>query len=130
MKKYYLDTNVILRFLLQDHNELFLKAQYNFTRAKAKKIQLVILEEVFFEIDYVLRGVYSMSKPEVVKILLKLALTPYLNVVDRSLLVQVLKKYNKVNVDLFDVYLFEKARIDNASVISFDNDFQKIERLG
>ena len=126
MKKYFVDTNIILRYLLNDNKKLFIQAKKYFEQAKKKEIELVIIPEVFFEIDYVLRGVYKTSKHEICRIISKILLTPYLKLDQRNTLSDAVKIYAKTNIDLFDIYLFLTARNQNAKVISFDRDFNKL----
>ena len=126
MKKYFLDTNVVLRILLHDSEKLYNQAKNYFENAKRGKIEIIIIPEVFFEIDYVLRGVYSISKKEVCGIILKLLLTSYLNIFDREILISSIKKYQITGIDFFDIYLYYKAADKKGTVISFDQDFRKI----
>jgi predicted nucleic-acid-binding protein len=126
MKKYFIDTNVVLRYLLRDHEEYYQLAEQYFKKAKKKEIKLTLLTEAVFEIDYVLRGVYHLPKSESADIILKLILSPYLEVIDRKIMIQAIKKYQKVNIDLFDIYLFYKAQEKQAEVISFDKDFNQL----
>lgn len=126
MKKFFVDTNVFLRFLLKDNQKLYQQAKNYFLQAKEGKISLILLPEIIFEIDYVLRGVYSLPKEERSKILSTLVKSPDLEIKERSLLIETIEKYKKINVDLFDIYLFEKAKELKAEVISFDTDFKKI----
>lgn len=126
MKKYFIDTNVILRFLLHDDNKYYNQAETFFEKAKNKKVEIIVIPEVLLEMDYVLRGVYSITKEEVVDIILKLVLTPYFKIIDRSIFIQAVKKYQKINIDLFDLYLYYKAQDGKGTVISFDKDFKKI----
>ena len=120
MKKYFLDTNVILRFLLHDSEKYYDKARDYFEKAKNGKIEIIIIPEVFFEIDYVLRGVYSITKKEVCDIILKLLLTPYLNISDRDILITTVRIYQKINIDFFDIYLYYRAISQKGTVLSFD----------
>lgn len=128
MKKYFLDTNVILRFLLKDNERYYNQAKSYFEKAKKGKIELNLIPEVLFEIDYVLRGVYSLSKNEAVGILLKLIKSPYLKISSRGLLITTVEKYQLTNVDLFDIYLYYYSFSKEASVLSFDKDFSKISK--
>lgn len=127
MKKYLLDTNVILRFLLQDHKNYFKIASDYIKKAQQKQIEIEIIPEVIFELDYVLRGVYNLSKNEVVDILLKLVKTPYLKIENREIILNVIENYQKKAIDLFDIYLFYLAKNKKAEVISFDQDFKKLK---
>ena len=126
MKKYFIDTNVVLRYLLHDHEKYYQLAEQYFKKAKKKEIELTLVPEVVFEIDYVLRGVYHLTKSESADIVLKLILTSFLKITDRKILIQAVKKYQTTNVDLFDVYLFYKALEKQVEVVSFDRDFDKI----
>ncbi|MCM8788055.1 MAG: PIN domain-containing protein [Candidatus Omnitrophica bacterium] len=126
MKKYLLDTNVILRFLLQDNNKYYQIALNYFKKAQQKQIVLEIIPEVLFELDYVLRGVYHLSKNKVVDILSNLLKTPYLMIENRELMLTVVEKYQRINIDLFDLYLFYIAKYKKSEVLSFDEDFQKL----
>jgi len=128
MKKYFLDTNVILRFLLHDNETYYYQARSYFEKAKKGEIELNLIPEVLFEIDYVLRGVYSLSKNDVTNILLKLIQSSYLKIPDRGLLIETVEKYQSINVDLFDIYLYFFSLSENATVISFDTDFNKISK--
>ncbi|MEK7079323.1 MAG: PIN domain-containing protein [Patescibacteria group bacterium] len=126
MKKYFLDTNVILRFLLKDNEKYYNQARGYFEKAKRGEIELNLIPEVLFEIDYVLRGVYSLTKDEVVDILLKLIKTPYLAISNRGVLITTVDKYQSTHVDLFDVYLYYYSLSKGTEVLSFDKDFEKI----
>jgi len=128
MKKYFIDTNVILRFLLRDNEEYYKKASAHLEDAKKGKIEINLIPEVLFEIDYVLRGVYSLSKQEVVEIYLKLIKSPYLKVSNRSIIINALEKYQTMNIDLFDIYLYYFSVDKKASVLSFDRDFNKFKK--
>jgi predicted nucleic-acid-binding protein len=127
MKRYLLDTNVILRFLLQDHKKYYEIASEYFRKAQHKQIELGIIPEVLFELDYVLRGVYHLSKTEVVDILSKLIKTPYINIKNRGLILTIIEEYQKKTIDLFDIYLFYLAKNEKSEVISFDRDFKKLK---
>ncbi len=127
MKKYLLDTNVILRFLLQDNKKYYQIALNYFKKAQQKQIEIDIIPEAILELDYVLRGVYNLSKNEVVNILSKLIKTPYINIENRDLMLNIIEEYEKKSVDLFDVYLFYLAKNKKSEVITFDRDFKKLK---
>lgn len=127
MTKYIVDTNVFLRFLLKDNKKYFNQAQKYFAQAKEGKITLILLPQVLFEIDYVLRGVYSLSKKETVDILSTLVKSPALEIKNRKVLIEVVEKYKKINIDLFDIYLAGIAKQQKAKLLSFDKDFRKIK---
>ena len=127
MTKYVVDTNVFLRFLLKDNKKYFNQARESFLRAKECKITLILLPPVVFEIDYVLKGVYSLSRQESANILSSLVKSPDLEVKERKILIETIEKYKKVNVDLVDIYLSAVAKQQKAKILSFDKDFKKIK---
>ena len=127
MTKYVVDTNVFLRFLLKDNKKYFNQARKYLTRAKERKITLILLPQVVFEIDYVLKGVYSLSRKESANILSSLIKSPDLEVKERKILIETIEKYKKINIDLVDIYLSAVAKQQKAKILSFDKDFKKIK---
>ncbi|OIO15495.1 hypothetical protein COV53_04005 [Candidatus Gottesmanbacteria bacterium CG11_big_fil_rev_8_21_14_0_20_37_11] len=127
MKKYFIDTNILLRFLLKDNKLLFAQAEKYLKDAERGEIQLILLPTVLFEIDYVLRGVYLLKRKESAELLSTLAKTTYLQIDHREIFIRSVEKYKQLNIDLFDIYLYFKARAENAEVLSFDKDFRKLK---
>ena len=127
MTKYVVDTNVFLRFLLKDNKKYFSQAKKYFLQAKEGKIILILLPPVVFEIDYVLKGVYSLSRQESAKILSFLVKSPDLEVEERKILIEAIEKYKKINIDLVDIYFATAAKQQKAKMLSFDKDFKKIK---
>lgn len=126
MKKHFLDTNVILRFLLKDNPDLFQKAKNYFQKAKQDKLILVVVPQVIFEVNYVLAGVYSFSKTKRVKVVKQIVSAAALRVERREMLLEALDKYKECNIDLVDIYLWCLARQEKGQVVSFDEDFEKL----
>jgi len=127
-KRYIIDTNVILRFLLKDHPSHHQKAKKVFKKAEKKEIVLILIPQVIFEIDYVLRGVYSLTKEKRVKLMTNLVSSPTLDVPNRNLILKVLKHYQVINVDLVDLYIYELSISMGVNTLSFDQDFLKIKK--
>jgi len=127
MKKYFIDTNILLRFLLKDNKLLFAQAEKYLKDAERGEIQLILLPTVLFEIDYVLRGVYLLKRKESAELISTLAKTTYFQMDHREIFIRSVEKYKQLNIDLFDIYLYFKARAENAEVLSFDKDFRKLK---
>jgi predicted nucleic-acid-binding protein len=79
MKQYIVDTNIVLRLILNDHPHVSKKAAFHFEQAKEGSIKLLILPEVFFEIEYVLRKLYKAERQIIYDIISKLIKTPYVS---------------------------------------------------
>ncbi len=126
MNRFIVDTNVFLRFLLEDHPKYFKLAKKHFSQAQKKEIGLILIPEVVLEINYVLRKVYSFTREETASVLIKIIKSPDLDVKEREVLIEAIEKYQKKNVDLTDLYIFETARKEKVKILSFDKDFKKI----
>ncbi len=125
-KNYLVDTNVFLRYFLQDNEEQYQKAKKWLNKAKKKKFNLVVFPQVIFEINYVLSNVYGLSKKEVADCLKEIIVTPYLEIIDRGVLLSTINEFRKINVDLIDIYLHFQAKDKKAKVLTFDKDFNKL----
>lgn len=129
MKRYYLDANIILRFVLKDNKVQYPQARDYFARAQKGEITLILIPEAVIEVNYVLRSTYGQLRLEVAKILKSLIHTPYIEVAERILLMEAVDMYAQINADLVDIILFLKAKADSAEVLSFDaTDFKKIRK--
>ena len=84
---------------------------------------------VFFELNYVLLGVYKLTKKESVNLLTNVTKTLFIDIDNRSILIQTLEAYKKINIDLVDIYLYFFAKENKAEVLSFDKDFEKIKKF-
>ena len=127
VKKYLIDTNIVLRFLLDDVKEQTQKARHYFQEAKANKIALILLPVTIFEIDYALVKLYKLPKQAVVASLESILSMDYIEVVDKTPLLNALKIYNRKAIDLVDAYLYSVSEEYGIEVLSFDRDFQKIK---
>jgi len=129
MKIFFADTNLFIRFFLQDNLKLARKAKFYFLRAKNKKIKLVVISEIIPEIEYILRKVYHLPKKEVEKHLSGLLKAPYFEVERRNFWLEAVRIYQETEVDLVDIFLFLIAKKEEAQVLSFDEDFRKLARI-
>jgi len=128
MKAYLVDTNIFLRFILQDNKKFAQVAKKYFLKAKEGKVKLIFIPEVILEINYVLRKVYQLSRKEVAKHLSTLVKTPYFDIRNRDILIKALKIYSRINLDLADIILYVSAKKEGAHLLSFDKDFKKIPK--
>ena len=114
-----LDTNYILRYLLRDNEEMFLKAKVLIEREDC-----LILNEVLAEAVYVLQGVYKVPKETVVKTLSELLMLDNLFVhEDKAILLNALIFYQSHNLDYVDCYLC--ALSAKYPVRTFDKKLQR-----
>ncbi|MDO8610658.1 MAG: PIN domain-containing protein [bacterium] len=129
MKKYYIDTNIILRYILKDDLALWDKAKNYFLSAKNQQIKIVLIPEIIIEVEYVLRKKYKQNRNIITRCLYYFIQTSYFDLTNRTILQNALLAYIKTNIDLVDLYLFFIANSNNAEVLSFDKDFKKLQKL-
>ena len=72
MKRYLLDTNVLLRFLLGDHDELSPRAARLFQRAADRECLVILTDLSIAEAVWVLTSYYKLERKPVAESLAKL----------------------------------------------------------
>jgi len=122
-KTLILDANVILRYLLQDNKELYLKAEEIFNKTLLGEIKLLIPFFVFAEVVYVLQKVYKVDKPTISKVLSDLLEIKNVKTEDKEILKKALEVYSSQNIDFADCLLC--AYSSKFEIISFDKDVSK-----
>lgn len=126
MKTFYLDTNYILRFILADSKEQFIESKKLFQSGVEKKVRLVILSQIVFELDFILRRVYKFNKAEVVNVISTLFIIPTVKISNAKLLLSALEVYKEENLSLVDSYLHACAHANNAKIATFDKKLRKL----
>jgi predicted nucleic acid-binding protein len=131
MRTVFLDTNVILRFLLRDHPTLSPAARELFAMAERDELQLFVDPVVLGECCFVLGGkAYTEEFPSKQEIADRLSRVLLLNgIVSYNLLelVETLEVYAQSNVDFADAHLAVLARNRECAVASFDRNFQHLD---
>lgn len=123
MKKHLVDTNLLLRFLL---NDIPSQSKAVFNLLQSPPGNLIITDVAFAELAWVMISFYQIPKEEIIE---KLYSILNLNVltINRPLLSETLKIYSKNSVDYIDAYHAALVGQSNLSgIYSFDRDFDKI----
>lgn len=130
MKTYILDTNVLLRFILNDNEKQVGHIERLFKQARLGDARVLILPETFFEAEYVLRSVYAIEKEKRVQFLEIFLYSPWIELEHGLLLQEATNYFQRCSVDFVDCYLFCYARaLEDVSVFSFDRDFEKLSTM-
>lgn len=127
MNKYYLDANYVVSFLINRNDKQHKETKNIFNKATLKELSLILLTEIVIEVEYTLRNRYHISKSHIVSDLTNLISFDYIKVSDRNILIESLKLFELNNVDLVDCILYSKAKANDADVVSFDKDFNKLK---
>lgn len=127
MKKFLIDTNYLLRFLLSDIPRQTKKVREFFIQAKHGEIEISVPYLAIIEADFNLTKLYRFSKSEVVEKLLTLISIPYLNFEKRELLVKAIPVYRRVNFDLVDILLLHEAELSGQEFLTFDKKLKNLK---
>ena len=106
-----IDTNIIIRFLQDDHPELSPKAREIIRGAESGKYQIYIDEVMLAETIWVLSSHYKWSKPEVIEKLHQLISRKWAVNSRKNLIYRVFELYLKTNLSYIDCWLAEVSKL-------------------
>jgi predicted nucleic-acid-binding protein len=120
------DTNVILRYLLEDEPQLYQKASIFFEKVRLGEEKALILEGVLVECIYTLTKFYKISKEETVDKLK--GLLQYKGIIneDKNELIEAMDIFSGKNIDIVDCILCTKAKSHNRDLFTFDDRLRKL----
>lgn len=126
--KYILDTNIIIRFLANDHETQSPAAYRLFEKAARGQVILLLDPLVIAECVYVLKGkYYQLEKIEISNLLKKIVEFTQVEAENKDLLIASLDYYSNYNIDFADAYLASLAEVQRLSVATFNKkDFEKV----
>ncbi|CAM4120757.1 PIN domain-containing protein [Paenibacillus alkaliterrae] len=120
--KYILDTNIIIRFLANDHEEHSLAAYRLFEKVTRGQYSLILDHVVIAECVHVLKGKsYQLARDEIANLLIKLIEFTEVEADNKDTMIMALRYYSAYNVDYPDAYLASLAEQQRLSVITFNN---------
>ena len=121
---YLIDTNIIIRFLVGDHEEHLAIATEIFRKIEQGEYEVGILESVVMEVLFVLVKFYKLPKSEVIEDLKKIiALRGVVG--NKVLLIETLNIVENKNIDFVDALICAKSRLQGYGKLSFDKDVNK-----
>ena len=129
MKEIIIDTNVVIRLLIQDIPQQFAFSKKILQDIENASIKGYLPLLVIGEIIWILRTYYNIKNSEFIP-KLKILLA-YKNLVvletKKQIVIDALDLMLSKNVDFTDAYIF--CTRDKREIISFDNDFKKLLKL-
>ena len=125
-KVYLIDTNVVLRYLLNDHKRFSPKAK-GFIQDVAKGIKKAELQSVVVvECVYVMEKFYEIPKKEIVDKLSRILNIKAIVNANKSAILDALVKYENSSADIVDCILAAKSSPQHV-IVSFDKDFKRLK---
>lgn len=124
------DTNIVLRLILNDSPDLSTKARIIFEKIIRGKIRTLISLLTISEIIFTLERSYKIPKIEIVKSLSQMFKLTNLTIEKQVLVEQAFVYYVERNISFPDAYhvaLMEKKKIKQ--IYSFDEDFDKFPQI-
>lgn len=130
MRRAYVDTNVILRFLTGDPPDLAAQARGLFDLVEQSELTLIIDEIVVAETVWVLQSFYGYSNHEIAQVVQELLSHDGLQADDKPGLLTALSFFADKNVDFADalvaVHMGQRSVQD---IFSFDRHFDRLSGI-
>ncbi|XHX79819.1 MAG: PIN domain-containing protein [Stenomitos frigidus ULC029] len=127
MTNLWVNANALLRLITNEPLNLAELAARLTERAEQGKITLRTSPIVVAEIVWVLNSFYKYSRTQIAEVLIPLLTSDGVQLEDNEQIVAALEKMATANVDFIDAYLAEVARHHGEAVVSFDQDFRRLE---
>lgn len=126
MNQRIIDTNIILRHLLQDIPEQSETATAIINDIEDEKITGLVSILVINELIWILENYYSLKRNIFIPKLIKLLQLNHLKIIEakKEQIAQVLEKMRKKKIDFTDFYLKEVRQ--DIPILSFDKDFKRL----
>ena len=120
-----LDTNILVRMLVEDDPDQAEKVQKTIRWAEKQAVKLLVLSEVTIETVWVLESVYQCTREEIVRFLKKIIDTDTFVFPDFSVIMNAIDLY-KTKGDFADFIIVGQSRVQQAEqMLSFDKKLQK-----
>lgn len=126
MKSLLLDTNIFLRFILNDVPNQQKIAEKLLKQAKDRQLNLRVPQIIIFEIEFILNKYYFFSKNDIFGKLKSIIDASYLDIQDRDIFKTALSFYEDKNISLVDCFLRANADINGIEIFTFDQKLAKL----
>ncbi len=124
MKKLFLDTNVWLRFILED-NEQAKGCRELITQIEAGRWRVYTSAIVLLEVNYVLNSVYKIKVSEAIEDIEAILKTRNLTLIEKTDFRKALKFYRQTKIKLTDCLIAAQVP-PKIILVSYDQDFKKL----
>jgi predicted nucleic acid-binding protein len=124
-KRRLIDTNLIVRYLVQDHEKHAKAAEKLFDACDRGDVLIVVLPAVLSECVFVLESFYEHPRGEIAAALGRLISSPGVEIAGVAIHLDALDRYRKTKVHFVDCLIAATAMAEDIPVATFDQDFRK-----
>ena len=129
-KRRIVDTNLIVRYLVQDNERQAAAAEKLFAACDRGDVATVVLPVVLAECVFVLESFYQHARGEIASVLARLISSPGIEINGEAIHLDALERYRKTKVHFVDCVIAATAASEDIPVASFDQDFGKFGDVG
>lgn len=124
-KRRLVDTNLIVRYLVQDHEKHARAAGRLFDACDRGDVVVVVLPVVLAECVFVLESFYKHPRTDIASALRQLISSPGVEISEVTVQLDALKRYKGTKAHFVDCLIAANAVAKNIPVSTFDQDFRK-----
>ena len=124
-KRKLIDTNLIVRHLVQDNEKQASIAGKLFDACDRGQVAIVVLPAVLAECVFVLESFYQQERTDIASALSRLISSPGVEIADAPIHLDALDRYGRTKVHFVDCEIAATAIAEDIPVASFDQDFRK-----
>ena len=123
-----IDTNILLRYLRNDHPTLSIKAKKIFDKAYKNSMDIYLDEIILAETIWVLASHYKTPKSQIVSKLLEQLYFDWIVNPRKKLMIKALGLFGRTNLSYIDCWIFTVNKSLKTSLETFDNDLKKLNK--
>ena len=124
-KRRLVDTNLIVRYLVQDHEKHVKAAEKLFDACDRGDVVIVVLPAVLAECVFVLQSFYEHPRADIASALGRLISSPGVEIDSEAIHLDALDRYRTTKVHFVDCLIAATATAEDTPVATFDQDFRK-----
>jgi uncharacterized protein len=125
---HFVDTNVILRFLMGDDAAKAARATALMERVEGGEEVIEISDEVITETVWTLESFYKVPRTELAQSLTAIIGLPGVRISKREIVLEAIENYARTNADFVDCFLAARSKSHQIPIYSFDEtDFRKLD---
>jgi predicted nucleic acid-binding protein len=123
-KRRLVDTNLIVRYLVQDHDKHARAAGKLFDACDRGDVVIVVLPVVLAECVFVLESFYGHPRADIAPALARLISSPGVEISEVTVYLDALNRYKETRAHFVDCLIAATAVAKDLSVSTFDQDFR------